>query len=68
MVSGSQHMRAATEVAKKHGFFLYRQRRHMIWRNAAGAQVVCARTPSCHHALRNFECSLRRANASQNQR
>ena len=60
MVTSAQHRRAATALAKRYGFRLYRKRRHLIWRNDAGAQVTCAATPSCHHALRNFEARLRR--------
>lgn len=60
MPSASQHLRAATEIAAAHGFRLYRKRRHLIWRNDNGVQVVCAATPSCHHALANFRARLRR--------
>jgi hypothetical protein len=60
MTSASQHLREATALAAAHGFRLYRKRRHLIWRNDDGVQVVCAASPSCRHALANFKARLRR--------
>ena len=54
--------RDAAKVAKKHGFKLYRKTKHMIWRNDAGAQVVCPLTSSDRRMLRHFEAQLKKAN------
>ena len=41
------------------GFVLVRHKKHEVWKK--GAQIVIVpRSPSCHHALRNFEARLRR--------
>jgi len=60
MGQSCRFIKAAKRVAAEHGFHLHRHNKHLIWRNADGVQVVCAATPSCHHALANFRSRLRR--------
>jgi len=60
MTAASRHIKAATKLAAAYGFHLHRKRKHLIWRNADGVQVVCAASPSCRHALANFHARLRR--------
>ena len=60
MAASQNHIRAAIKLAARYGFRLHRHRKHMIWRNRRGAQVVCSATPSDHHALANFEARLKR--------
>jgi len=55
-----RHFNAARKIAEEHGFHLHRRRKHLVWRNADGVQVVCAASPSDHHALANFRARLRR--------
>lgn len=41
-------------LAAQYGFKLHRQGTHLIWRNMLnGAQVVTAKSPSDHRALKN---------------
>lgn len=59
-MKASAFFREASKVAKTYGFHLHRKNRHLVWRNDNGVQVVCAQTPSCHHALANFRSTCRR--------
>ena len=45
------------------GFSLHRTGKHLIWRDAVGAQVVTAATASDRRCLLNVERDIRKARA-----
>lgn len=54
-------MRAAVRAALKRGwkYILVKKPHHRLeWKD--GRRVTASLTPSCHHAVRNFEADLRR--------
>ena len=53
----------ALAIAERYGFHLVRVRKHMVWRNDTGAQVVCPSSSSDWRSLKNFEQQCRRSNA-----
>lgn len=59
--------RTIAAILEKYGFAIVRTRgKHAIARNAAGAQVVVAKTPSDHRAYRNIDAQCRRLTRSTN--
>jgi len=47
-------------LAKKYGFKLIRQKKHYIFRNDKGLQLVTAKSPSDVRALQNIEATIKR--------
>lgn len=60
MSSSSKHLTTILEYARKYGFTVVRQSKHIILR--CGDKIITvSRTPSCPHALQNAINDIRKA-------
>jgi predicted RNA binding protein YcfA (HicA-like mRNA interferase family) len=47
-------------LAKRYGFVLHREKKHFIFKDAAGRTMVCGKTISDRRALKNIEQEIKR--------
>ena len=53
--------KALVDLAKEYGFHLVRQKKHLVFQNAAGRIVVMSTSSCSSRALKNFRSQLKRA-------
>lgn len=55
------YRRQIEAIAKRWGFVLHRERKHLVWRHPNGAIVVTPASTANWHNLPNAEARMRRA-------
>lgn len=56
--------RAIIALAKKHGFVLYRETKHYVFKHPSGKTLVTSKSSLDKRLLRNIESTIRRLLAS----
>lgn len=59
----NSYRRQLEAIAKRWGFYLHRQDKHLVWRHPNGSIVVTPTTTSNWHSLPNAEARMRRASS-----
>jgi predicted RNA binding protein YcfA (HicA-like mRNA interferase family) len=56
-----RYRRQIEQVAKRWGFYLHRQGKHLVWKHPNGAIVVTPASTANWHEIPNAESRMRRA-------
>jgi predicted RNA binding protein YcfA (HicA-like mRNA interferase family) len=59
-MTGNSTTKKIISIAKKYGFRLIRRKKHFVFRNDNGIQLVTAASPSDHRAAKNIEAVIKK--------
>jgi hypothetical protein len=59
-VNRSESTKKIVAIAGKYGFKLIRSKKHLVFRNDSGVQLVTAASPIDHRAFKNIETIIKK--------